>query len=85
MGPFLKTILIIMLIYYGIKFFGRLLAPVLLQRVVNKMQERFQQQYQNPQNPSQEEGKVTLKKTNISTKTKSDDVGDYVDFEEVEE
>ena len=49
------------------------------------MQERFNQQYQNSQNPPQEEGKVTLEKTNTSTKTKSDDVGDYVDFEEVEE
>ena len=74
-----------MLIYYGIKFIGRLLAPVLLQRFANKMQERFQQQYQNPQNPLQEEGKVTLEKTKPSTQTKSDGVGDYVDFEEVEE
>ena len=53
------------------------------------MQDRFKgqfnQQYENPQNPVQPEGKVTLKKTNPSTKTKSDDVGDYVDFEEVEE
>lgn len=49
------------------------------------MQDRFNQQYQNPQNPPQEEGKVTLEKTNTSTKTKSDDLGDYVDFEEVDE
>ena len=52
------------------------------------MQDRFQQQFnqqnQNPQNPPQEEGKVTLEKTKPSTKTKSDDLGDYVDFEEVE-
>ena len=82
---FLRTILIIMLIYYGIKFLGRLLAPVLLKRFAKKMQDRFQQQYQDPQNPPQEEGKVTLEKTNTSTKTKLDDVGDYVDFEEVEE
>ena len=82
---FLRTILIIMLIYYGIKFLGRLLAPVLLKRFTKKMQDRFQQQYQDPQNPPQEEGKVTLEKTNTSTKTKLDDVGDYVDFEEVEE
>ena len=82
---FLRTILIIMLIYYGIKFLGRLLAPVLLKRFAKKMQDRFQQQYQNPENPPQEEGKVTLEKTNTSTKTKLDDVGDYVDFEEVEE
>ena len=82
---FLRTILFIMLIYYGIKFLGRLLAPVLLKRFAKKMQDRFQQQYQDPQNPPHEEGKVTLEKTNTSTKTKSDDVGDYVDFEEVEE
>ena len=56
-----------------------------MKRFANKMQERFQQQYQSPQNPPQEEGKVTLEKTTPSTKTKSDGVGDYVDFEEVEE
>ena len=53
------------------------------------MQDRFQQQFnqqnQNPQNPLQEEGKVTLEKTKPSTKTKSDTLGDYVDFEEVDE
>ena len=71
---FLRTILIIMLIYYGIKFLGRLLAPVLLKRFAKKMQDRFQQQYQDPQNPPQEEGKVTLEKTNTSTKTKNNHV-----------
>jgi hypothetical protein len=53
------------------------------------MQDRFKgqfnHQYQNPQNQQQEEGKVTLEKTKSSTKTKSDNVGDYVDFEEIEE
>ena len=53
------------------------------------MQDRFKgqfnQQYENSEKPVQPEGKVTLEKTNTSTKTKSDGVGDYVDFEEVEE
>ena len=53
------------------------------------MQDRFKgqfnQQYENPQKPVQPEGKVTLEKTKPSTETKSDGVGDYVDFEEVEE
>ena len=78
-----------MLIYYGIKFLGRLLAPVLLKRFAKKMQDRFQQQfnqqYNQPQDTSQEEGKITIEKTKPSTKTKSDDVGEYVDFEEVDE
>ena len=53
------------------------------------MQDRFQEQFsyqnQNTQRQPQEEGKVTIEKINTSTKTKSDDVGEYVDFEEVDE
>ena len=66
-----------------------MLAPILLKRFANKMQDRFKgqfnQQYENPQNPTAPEGKVTLEKTKTSTKNKSDNLGDYVDFEEVEE
>ena len=76
-------------ISYVLKLLTRILAPILLKRFTNRMQDRFQgqsnQQYENPQNPVQPEGKVTLKKTKPSTQTKSDGVGDYVDFEEVEE
>ena len=77
------------LISYLLKILTRIFAPILLKRFANKMQDRFQQQYgqqhQNPQNPTQEEGKVTFEKTKPSTQTKSDEVGDYVDFEEVDE
>lgn len=76
-------------ISYLIKLLTRLLAPILLKRFANKMQDRFKgqfnQQYENSHNPVQPEGKVTLEKTKSSTKTKSDNVGDYVDFEEVED
>ena len=68
---------------------GRILAPILLKRFATKMQDRFGQQFnqqnQSQQPPKQQEGKVTLEKTKTSTKTKSDNLGDYVDFEEVEE
>ena len=53
------------------------------------MQDRFGQQFNqqnhNQQPPKEQEGKVTLEKTKTSTKTKLDNLGDYVDFEEVEE
>ena len=53
------------------------------------MQDRFDQQFNqqnhNQQTSKQQEGKVTLEKTKASTKTKSDNLGDYVDFEEVED
>ena len=68
---------------------GRILAPFLLKRFASKMQDRFGQQFNqqnhNQQPPKQQEGKVTLEKTKTSTKTNSDNLGDYVDFEEVEE
>ena len=82
---FIKFLFWFFFISYLLKILARIFAPLLMKRFTNKMQERFQQQYQNSKNPPQEEGKVTLEKTNTSTKTKSDDVGDYVDFEEVEE
>ena len=81
----IKFIFWFFFISYLLKILARIFAPLLMKRFANKMQERFNQQYQNPQNPTQEEGKVTLEKNNTSTKTKSDDVGDYVDFEEVDE
>jgi len=79
----LKFIFWFLVIYYLIKTFARLLAPILIKRFANKMQDRFNQQYQNQPREPQEEGKVTLEKTNNSTKKRSDGVGEYVDFEEV--
>ena len=77
------------MIYLFLKYLGRILAPILLKRFITKMQDRFGQQFNqqnhNQQSPKQQEGKVTLEKTKTSTKTKSDNLGDYVDFEEVEE
>ena len=85
----MKILAIILLIYLLLKYLGRILVPILLKRFANKMQDRFKgqfnHQYENPQKPVQPEGKVTLEKTKPSTQTKSDGVGDYVDFEEVEE
>jgi len=68
----------------------RLLAPLLLKHFANKMQDRFEQQFnQNHQNQQrktqQEDEKVTIEKTKNSAQSKSNNVGEYVDFEEVDE
>ena len=85
----LKFIFWFLVISYLMKILARLFAPIIMRRFANKMQDRFNQQsnqqYQNQQKKPQEEGKVTLEKTNNSIKTKSDNVGEYVDFEEVDE
>ena len=83
----LKTILIVLLVFYGIKFLSRLLAPILLKRFTTKMKDRFQQQfnqyYQQQQDSPKKE--VTIEKTQENKRSNSNDLGEYIDFEEIDE
>jgi hypothetical protein len=79
---FLKTIGIIVVLYYGLKFIGRLLFPIVVKKAVNNIQERqsqYQRQYQNKQ-----EGEVTIEKDNRQQSRTNTSEGEYVDFEEIE-
>ncbi len=90
---FIKTILIILFIYQGFKVLARFFAPFLMRYAAKKVQEKFKDQMGqqgggfNSNNASpKKEGSVHIKskpttKGNINTES----VGDYVDFEEVEE
>lgn len=79
---FLKTIGIIVVVFYGLKFLGRLLFPIVVKKAVNNMQER-QSQYQR-QAQNKQEGEVTVEtKARQQAKT-SNTEGEYVDFEEIE-
>jgi hypothetical protein len=83
-----KMILIILLIYFGVKILSRLFAPFLLKFVAKKAEERFGQQFGGfqkgaSQEPRKKEGEVTIEKM-PNTKTSNKDVGDYVDYEEID-
>ena len=84
----LKTILIIALVYYGIKVLSRIFAPLLLKFAAKKAEQRFGDQFgqfQKKQNqePRKKEGETTIDKI-PQTKTSNKDVGEYVDYEEIE-
>ncbi len=87
MITFLKTILIILLVYYGLKFLIKLTAPYLMRYVTKKAEQKFGQAFGgNPPSaqPTDKEGSVTIDKMpNSGTKSKST-VGEYVDYEDVE-
>lgn len=83
-----KMILILMLIYFGVKILARLFAPFLVKYVAKKAEQRFGDQFgQFNQRPQQEtnkkEGEVSIDKI-PKTKTSNKNVGDYVDYEEIE-
>jgi len=85
----LRTLLILALFYYGFKLIVKFLLPFFAQRWVKKAQERFdeQQGYVNPEEAKKREGEVNFSNTKSqgSSKTGKEELGDYIDFEEIKE
>lgn len=84
---FIRTILILILIYYGVKILSRLFAPVLMRFVAKKAEQRFGQQFnqqQKQQQTAQKEGEISIDKTPKQNKTSNKNVGEYVDYEEID-
>ena len=76
----IEDIFIILIIYYVIKFLAQLFLPVLAKKVVEKASQQFQQQQQQQnQNTNQQE----QKKKDFPRESKK--VGEYIDYEEVDE
>lgn len=82
----MKVLAIIFLTYFFFKYTIRLLAPFLIKRFANKMQDKFKQEFnQQYKNNDSNEGEVTIENKKKSSNSKTDKVGDYIDFEEVDE
>ena len=90
----LRTIIIIVIVYYGYKVISRYLFPVFIGWAAKKAQQKFQDQINkqfggsspnNSANDSRVEGDVKID-TNKAKRpsSKQNDFGEYVDFEEVE-
>lgn len=77
---FLRTVGIIVVLYYVFKFVGRLLFPVLVKKAVNNMQAR-QGNYQREQ---KREGEVTIETKQSQQRKAGSNDGEYVDFEEID-
>ena len=87
----LRTILIILLIYFGVKILARLFAPFLMKFVAKKAEEKFGQQFGGFQNQAnqqqkkkQNEGETVIDKMPNSEKSSNEKVGEYIDYEEIE-
>ena len=83
---FIRTILIILLVYYGIKILARLFAPYLIRYMSKKMQDRFGGSFQNEsyQEPKRKEGETVIDKMPKTEPTSNKKVGEYIDYEEID-
>ena len=80
---FIKFIIIAVGIYYLLKWTIRAIFPFLVQKTFDKMQDKAKQQ-QHQQ--TKKEGEVTIDKSSGKTgDSNKKNVGDYVDFEEVDD
>ncbi|WP_158963372.1 DUF4834 family protein [Myroides fluvii] len=88
-GGFLRTLVIIVVIYYAFKFAMRYLFPLFVYKMAKKVERNFQQQQQDfyQQNRTTQEepnfnDQSTGGKDKFPRSTKV--VGEYIDFEEVD-
>lgn len=86
---FLKTVLIIIMVYYLLKIVARLFAPKIINYAAKKTEAHFKEQFEshNRRYETQTEervGDVIIEKKRTKKKGTSEKVGDYIDFEEID-
>jgi len=83
----LKALWIILLIYLFFRLLTRTLFPFLARNYVKKAQEKFYEQnpHINPEEAKRREGEVKVKSRPQKNAATKDQLGDYVDFEEIDE
>lgn len=81
---FLRTLFIILVIYYGIRLFTRYVLPLLIDKGIKNMQQKMNEHNRDYKRSSRPDGEVTIEYNRSNPKKKQDDQGEYVDFEEVD-
>jgi hypothetical protein len=79
---FLRTLFVILIIWYGIKLVTKFVLPMMLHKTVKNMQSRVENQFRQQQG-GRPEGEVTVENKTGNNGNKAPE-GEYVDFEEVE-
>lgn len=81
-----RTILIILLIYYGFKLIARFVFPLFFKRMMKNVEKKFnEQQYRNtPEQNNVKEGETVIDKAPKTQSKANEDTGEYVDYEEIE-
>lgn len=86
---FLRTLAIIVIIYYAIKFIGRYILPLFVGKIINNVEKKMRDQQQQFNNQEQKStgkvGETVIAKKPSDYKEGNKNVGDYVDYEEIKD
>lgn len=75
----LRTILIIIAVYYILKYAARIFGPMLMRYAARKVEKKFNDHYQQ----QRESGQQPSQKKEVKTNT--DNIGEYIEYEEIDE
>lgn len=78
----LRTLAIILVVYYSLKIIARYVFPLFIKRTMNKMEDKFRAQ-KEAQQPQHKVGETVIDKK-PQTRNKKTDGGEYIDYEEIE-
>ncbi len=76
----IKTLVIIVGVYYIVKFLMRLFAPFLMKYAANKMEKKMKEQFGQKQSNTKNDFSNSSNRKMKTTKK----VGEYIDFEEID-
>ena len=85
----LRVLLIVLLIYFGFKLFIRWFGPIILRYFLKKVGKKFEQRFSQfgpmaGQQQQQKQGEITIDKKPEKKRKSKNDVGDYIDYEEID-
>lgn len=81
---FLKTFAIILMVYFGLRFLGKLLWPYLVKYITKKAGQKMESAFKGFQQQTQQSQQSTARPTRDVPKKASKVVGEYVDYEEID-
>lgn len=85
---FLKTILIILMVYFGLKLFFKWFGPIILRYIMRKVGKNFERKFNQQQGfntANRQRKEASSIDDTKSRKTKSNkDVGEYIEYEEID-
>jgi len=82
---FFRTILFLVIGYYGFKFFVRYFAPKLVEKAADKLYQDMKKKETEQKRKTTRQGDVTIDYTNKKPKQYRRNEGDYIEFEEVKD
>ncbi len=87
LGDFFQVILIILLIYFGIKIIFRFFGPSIMRFIFLKIGQKFEKKFNQQQeftNEMHRKGKTTIDKKPPSSRKVKKEVGEFIDYEEID-